>query len=334
MLNVLRIKQLPAHLWRVLKSSANCVHHCLCLELASVHDFIDIDCGEHIGSISLVILQVFINQSIGCRFQSPLGLIHGAEALVHTPLRGLPLQSFHFFVSKSGAVDIQVCMAFFVDRVDILPEQASVFLFLVSVFINAHLPQVLSYDIATCQVGRRWLLGAVFASTVAMFFLKLIIAVRTGPKHKARSHLDFVSEMRIDFAETLKEIKGQVVAAWVKDVILHSVVGASDIELRQNLHLFKFFGRANFKEINEFFSILFGNEHGWDSYASPSVVVWHHGVSNDVCFIIVHNNSNCSWGFLNVPHFFGKGALASVSDDEGGNELSFFLLFVIIIVHL
>lgn len=144
------------------------------------------------------------------------------------------------------------------DLFDVLPELALVMR--VAIPVDAHLSKIFHHDLSSIHLGMAGVHSAVLATSVAVLFDVVFVAVLTEPEDEPWSHQDLGSESSVDRVEIMHEIKGHVIAARIPDIIFYPIVRSGDVELGEYSHLCQFILSSILQESEKFVSVFLRNK--------------------------------------------------------------------------
>ena len=321
-LDVPGVQDLMTDSWSVLETSTDGVENGLGFKLASVGGVVDDDRWEQTGAVFAPVVDVLINESIRRAKVIPFRFVLCAKTFFNAFLGSIPVKSFDKLVAISfGADFVDLGVTVHMDCVHVVPESLPCSARCVSLFVNAHLSQIFQHDLLASKTGllvRR----AVFSASEAVLLHVLFITVLAFPEDESWSHQDLFSEFSVELHEVLDEVKGQVDARRVPDVVLDAVVRSLHFEIGEHHHLGQFLVGGVLQPVDELFAVLLGNEERWNSEACASSVVRHDDIV-DVLLRVVDDDSNSDTSIFHVLHLFGERATTSVSDHEWNSEYVF-----------
>jgi hypothetical protein len=117
------------------------------------------------------------------------------------------------------------------DFFDIVPELLAMTIFFITLLVNAHLSQIFQNDFLSWDQIISTINSAILSSSKAVSVHEIILALNANPEHEPWGHEGSLSQNLIKLLEILDEIKCLIIAARIPDVILHSVVWISHVEV-------------------------------------------------------------------------------------------------------
>ena len=161
----------------------------------------------------------------------PLRFIRSGKAIRDAVLGLLPREAVDLFVANFGALLVDGVVATRVHFFDVVPEHLSIGAWSVRLLVNAHLSEVLQHNFFALNQLIAIFSGAVLSSPEAIVVHELFIAINAHPKHKPWRHQRIIPQDLVQLHEVLNEIKRQIIARRIPEVILNPVVWAGHIEI-------------------------------------------------------------------------------------------------------
>ena len=135
------------------------------------------------------------------------------------------------------------------------------------------MPEVLLDDLTACELWVRSLHGAVLSAAVASFFQVVFFTLVTLPEHKSRGQLRIPIQLLVLWHEVTEEVESSIVAGSVPEIVLYLVVRLRHLEGSHSDGVLFLRGFTRIQVLEDFLSIVLGDEHGGDTDASAGSIV-------------------------------------------------------------
>jgi len=154
MFDVISCEKFSTELRRVYEGSADSIENSVGFHLSSVGGIVDDDRWEQVWSIFAPIFNILVNKWVSYSVIDPVGLVWNDPAANDAIHCLFPAEAY-FFMTITRAIFIDSFFTFSMYFSDVVKE----FLFLtpilvrISLFVYAHLPQILHNNLLSCQFG-------------------------------------------------------------------------------------------------------------------------------------------------------------------------------------